>query len=208
MAIVQSAVQHLLLPSVVIFLFLGSVFAIVVGAGLVLRGEATMRLFANLNRWVSTQGALKTVDQRHDIEQAMHRQRRLLGAIFLALAVLSFIVLVAKYDVAVLASVFARKFPAIAVELAVVSLKWILVVGDILAIVFGATLILLPDVLSKVEARMNRWYSTGSVVEDADLMHLTLDKWAEAHTRTAGWIVIVLAAFVVLNLGVFLFGRH
>ncbi len=208
MAIIQSGVQHLLLPSVVIFLFLGSVFAIVVGAGLVLRGEATLRLFGNLNRWVSTQAALKTVDQQHDIEQTMHRQRRLLGAIFLALAALSFIVLVAKYDVATLASVFARRFPPIAVELALVSLKWILVAGDMLAIVVGATLILFPDVLAKVEARMNRWYSTRADVGDADLMHLTLDKWAGGHTRAAGWIVIVLAAFVVLNLGVILFGRH
>ena len=205
---IQSAVQHLLLPSVVIFLFLGSVFAIVVGAGLILRGEATMRLFGNLNRWVSTQEALKTMDQQHDIERAMHRQRRLLGAVFLALAALSFMVLVAKYDVAVLTSVFARRFPAIAVELAVETLKWMLVAGDILAIVVGATLILFPDVLAKVEARMNRWYSTRAVVDDADLMHLTLDKWAEAHPRAAGWIVIVLAAFVVLNLGIILFGRH
>jgi len=39
-------------------------------------------------------------------------------------------------------------------------------------------------------------------------MRLTLDKWTEAHPRAAGWIVIVLAAFVVLNLGVVLFGRH
>lgn len=208
MAIIQSAVQHLLLPSVLIFLFLGSVFAIVVGAGLILRGEATMRRFANLNRWVSTHDALKTVDQRHDIEQTMHRQGRLLGVVFLALAALSFIVLVAKFDVAVLASVFARRFPAIAVELAVVSLKWILVIGDILAIVVGATLVLFPDVLTKVEARMNKWYATREDVGDADRMHLTLDKWAEAHARAAGWIVIVLAAFVVLNLGIVLFGRH
>ena len=208
MAILQSAVQHLLLPSVVIFLFLGSVFAIVVGAGLILRGEAMLRLSGNLNRWVSTQDALKTVDQRHDIEQAMHRQRRLLGAVFLALAALSFIVLVAKYDIAVLTSVFAPRFPAIAVELVVAILKWILVAGDILAIVFGATLILSPDVLAKVEARMNRWYSTRAEADDAALMHLTLDKWAESHARAAGWIIIVLAAFVVLNLGIVLFGRH
>jgi hypothetical protein len=206
--IIQSTVQQLLLPSVVIFLFLGSVFAIVVGAGLILRGEAMLRLFGNLNRWVSTQEALKTVDQQHDIEQTMHRQRRLLGAVFLALAAPSFIVLVAKYDVAVLASVFARRFPPIAVELAAEILKWILVTGDILGIVVGATLILFPDVLAKVEARMNRWYSTRADGNDADLMHLTLDKWAEAHPRAAGWIVIVLAAFVVLNLGVVLFGRH
>ncbi len=205
---IQSAVQHLLLPSVVIFLFLGSVFAIVVGAGLILRGEAMLRLFGNLNRWVSTRDALKTVDRRHDIEQTMHRQRRLLGAVFLALAALSFIVLVAKYDVAVLTSVFAPRFPAIAVELSVAALKWILVTGDMLAIIVGATLILFPDVLAKVETRMNRWYSTRADLEDADLMHLTLDKWAETHARAAGWIIIVLAAFVVLNLGIVLFGRH
>ena len=207
-AMIQSAVQHLLLPSAVIFLFLGSVFAIVVGAGLILRGEATLRLFGKLNRWVSTQEALKSVDQQHDIDQAMNRQRRLLGAVFLALAALSFIVLVKKYDVAVLASVFARRFPAIAVELAAATLKWILVVGDILGIVVGAALMLFPDVLAKIEARTNRWYSTRTDADDAAHMHLTLDKWAEAHTRAAGWIVIVLAAFVALNLGIIMIGRH
>lgn len=208
MAIIQSAVQHLLLQSVVIFLFLGSIFAIVVGAGLILRGKAMLQLFGNLNRWVSTQEALKTVDRQHDIERTMHRQRRLLGVVFLALAALSFMVLAAKYDVAVLASVFARRFPPIAVELAVVILKWILVTGDILAIVVGTALILFPDVLAKVEARTNRWYSTRTDAGDADLMRLTPDKWTEAHPRAAGWIIIVLAAFVVLNLGLVLFGRH
>lgn len=208
MAMIQSAVQHLLLPSVVIFLFLGSVFAIVIGAGLILRGEAMLRLFGNLNRWVSTRDALKTVDQRHDIERTMHRQRRLLGAVFLALAALSFIVLIAKYDIAILTSVVAPRFPAVAVELALAIVKWILVTGDVLAIVVGTTLILFPDNLAKVEARMNRWYSTRADVGDADLMHLTLDKWAEAHARAAGWIIIVLAAFVVLNLGTVLFGRY
>ena len=205
---VQSAVQHLLLPSVVIFLFLGSVFALLVGAALVLRGEATLRLLGKLNRWVSTQEAFKTVDQQHDIEYTMHRQRRLLGAVFLSLAALSFIVLVWKFDVALLASVFARRFPAIAVELAVVSLKWILVAGNMLGIVVGAALILFPEALAKVEARTNRWYSTRTEVDDAALMHLTLDKWTEAHARAAGFIVIVLAVFVVLNLGIVLFGRH
>lgn len=204
---IQTAVQHLLLPSVVIFLFLGSVFAVVVGAGLILRGEATLRLFGKLNRWVSTQEALKTVDKQHDIERTIHRQRRLLGAVFLALAALSFIVLVAKYDVAVLASVFAHRFPAIAVELTVVTLKWILVAGNMLAIVVGAALILFPDVLAKFEARMNTWYSTRTDVDDAAFMHLTLDKWAGSHPRAAGWIVIVLAAFVVVNLGIVLIGR-
>jgi len=206
MATIQSAFQQLLLPSAVIFLFLGSVFAIVVGAGLILRGDATLRLFGKLNRWVSTQKALKTVDQQHDIEQTMHRRRRLFGAVFLALAALSFIVLVAKYDVTVLSSVFARRFPPIAVELAVVSLKWTLVAGDLLAIVVGAALILSPDVLAKVEARTNRWYSTRTDADDAALMHLTLDKWAAEHARAAGWIVIVLAAFVALNLGIVLIG--
>ncbi|MDP2709844.1 MAG: hypothetical protein Q8O56_01375 [Solirubrobacteraceae bacterium] len=206
MATIQSAVQQLLLPSAVIFLFLGSVFAIVAGAGLILRGEATLRLFGKLNRWVSTREALKTVDQQHDIEQTMHRRQRLLGAVFLALAALSFIVLVAKYDVAVLSSVFARRFPPIAVELAVVTLKWTLIAGDILAIIVGAALILSPDVLAKVEARTNRWYSTRTDADDAALMHLTLDKWAEKHARAAGWIVIVLAAFVALNLGIVLIG--
>lgn len=208
MALFQTTVLQLLLPTLVIFLFIGSIFAILIGAGLVLRGKAMFPFFGSLNRWVSTREGMKKVDASYDIERIMHRQRRLLGAVFLALAALSFVVLVAKFDAAVLASIFARRFPSIAVELAAESLKWFLIIGDILAIVVGATLILIPDLLAKVEARMNKCYSPRADGKDLDIMHLTLDKWAESHPRAAGWIVIVLAAFVALNLGVVLFGQH
>jgi len=207
-ATIQSAVPYLLLQSIVIFLFLGSVFAIVVGAGLILRGEATLRLLGKLNRWVSTRDALKTVDKQFDIERTMHSQRRLLGAVFLALAVLSLIVLVARYDAAALAPMLARGFPPVAAELAVVTFKWILVAGDLLGIVVGAALILFPEVLAKIEVRTNKWYSTRTDADESALMHLNLDQWTGAHARAAGWTVIVLAAFVVLNLGIVLIGGH
>ena len=113
---IQSALQHLLLPSVVIFLFLGSVFAIVVGAGLILRGEAMSRLFGNLNRWVSTQDALKT-----SINCTTSNGRCITRTVSRPLCsgagALSFIVLVAKYDVAVLTSVFAPDFRPLRLDL-------------------------------------------------------------------------------------------
>ncbi len=208
MTLFQTTVLQLLLPTLLIFLFIGSIFAIVIGAGLVLRGKAMFRYFGSLNRWVSTSEGMNKVDASYNIERIMHRQRRLLGVVFLALAALSFVVLVAKFDAVVLASIFARRFPSIAVELVAESLKWILIIGDVLAIVVGATLILIPDVLAKVEARMNTWYAPPANGKDPDTMHLTLDTWAQAHPRAAGWIIIVLAAFVVVNLGVLIFGRQ
>jgi len=207
MTLFQTTVLQLLLPTLVIFLFIGSIFAIVIGAGLVLRGKAMFRYFGSLNRWVSTSEGMNKVDASYNIERIMHRQRRLLGVVFLALAALSFVVLVAKFDAVVLASIFARRFPSIAVELVTESLKWFLIIGNVLAIVVGATLILIPDVLAKVEARMNKSYSPRAYGNDMDSMHLTLDKWAQARPRTAGWIIIVLGAWVVVNLGVLIFGR-
>lgn len=208
MTLFQTTVLQLLLPTLVIFLFIGSIFAILIGAGLVLRGKAMFGFFGSLNRWVSTREGMEKIDTSYNIERIMHRQHRLLGAVFLALAAFSLVVLVTKFDAAVLASIFARRFPSIAVELVAKSLTWFLIIGDILAIVVGATLVLIPDVLAKVEARMNKSYSPRAYGNDPDIMHLTLDKWAQAHPRAAGWIIIVLAAFVVGNLGVLIFGRQ
>jgi hypothetical protein len=37
---------------------------------------------------------------------------------------------------------------------------------------------------------------------------VTLDRWVQASPRAAGWILIVLGAFVVVNLAGMVFGKN
>ena len=207
MALLQSIFLSVLLPTLIIFLFIGSLFAVAIGVGLVVRSQAMFGFIRLMNRWVSTREALKQVEIPRNIDNTLHHQRRLLGAVFLAGAVFSIAVLVQTFDVNAVAALFGRDLSPAAVQMAIQALKWLLLVCNALAILVGLALIAFPRVLEKIEARSNRWYSSRMATRDMDVVHLTIDKWVEAHPRAAGWIIIVLAVFVALNLGLLIFAR-
>lgn len=207
MILFRSLVEQVLLPSLLLLLFIGSVFAIFVGAGLILRGPAMFRFFGTMNRWVSTRRALKPVEIPRDTNPILLRWPRLIWVVFTLAAGVSLIVLIRQFDVGAIVALFQRQAPAVAVELVATSLKWLLVAGNALAVVIGIALVLYPDALTRLEPRMNQWYSPRASGKDLDRVHLALDDWVEAHPRAAGWIILVLAVFVVVNLGAIQFGR-
>ena len=208
MAIFWSVVEKLLLPSLLLALLVGSVFAILVGAGLMLRSEAMFRLFGSMNRWVSTRKAMGELDKPRNMEGALHRQRLFLGFAVIVGSALSLPVLIWKFEVGAFVFAFHRVFPAAATELVALCLRWLLLIGDSLALLAGISLVFFPQLLAKLEAQMNRWYSPRAAAKDMDIMHMTIDDWTRANPRTAGLLIVVLAVFVALNLGMFVFGRH
>ena len=207
MALLQSVFLSVLLPTLIIFLFIGSLFALVVGTGLIVRSDSLFPFFRSMNRWVSTRGALKQVETPRNIENTLHRQGRLLGAVFLAGAVFSIAVLIQRFDVNAVAALFGRNLSPVAVQMAMQALKWFLLVCNALAVLVGLALIVSPQILARFEAHSNRWHSSRNATKDMDVVHLSIDKWVEAHPRGAGWIIIVLAVFVALNLGMLIFVR-
>src|ERR1700691_2380241 len=67
---------------IVLFL-VGGVFVFAVGSGLVLWNAGTQRIFARLNRWVSTRRVLRPLELPRDTTQFVRKYRRWLGAFFI-----------------------------------------------------------------------------------------------------------------------------
>ena len=201
MALFQSTLQQLLLPAFVIFLFAGNIFAILIGAGMILRREAMFRFFGSMNRWVSTRKVLRPIEIPRNLEIGSKWGQRWLGITFFLGAAISIVALLRTYEVATVAAMFKGSLPPVLLELVARGAKWFLLVGNTCAMVAGVMLIFLPDAFASLAARTNHWYSARKYGIDIDAMHLTLDNWVQASPRAAGWIIIVLAAFVVLNLG-------
>lgn len=63
------------------------------------------------------------------------------------------------------------------------SVRWVLIVGNLTAIVIGTILDLFPDALAALEARDDRWYSDRRLVKGADAMNLSLDNRVAAPPR-------------------------
>jgi len=207
MAILQSVLQPLLFHTLIIFLFAGNVFAILIGAGMILRGEPMFRFFNLMNRWVSPRKALRPVEIPRDLMIEGKLGPLLLGITLFFGGSISTVALLRTYEVATVAAMFKGSLPPVLLEIVAEGAKWLLLVGNIFAMVVGVLLMFLPDAFAKLAGRANHWYSTRKYDMNMGAMHLTFDNWVRASPRAAGWIIIVLAAFVVLNLGGMIFSQ-
>ncbi len=203
----HEVVYQLLIPFVMVaFLVLGIVAAIV-GIGLIFWKDATLRICASMNRWVSASDSLKPLEKPHDIGPFVSRYRAWFGAILILGGAFALFGLLVQFDLAATIGLLRTKLPGIFVGWIANSLRWILVVGSAVGVAIGAMLLFAPDRLTALAARLDRWYSPPPVVKQADVMHLAPDRWVESHPRLSGSIILVGALIVVMSFGLLLLGR-
>jgi hypothetical protein len=200
MQVINYVVEHLLVPCIVQFFLVFGVIGVAVGVGLIWWNARTLRVLGMMNYWVSTRRWLKPVEIPHDTTATVQKYRLWIGIFFLVGAVYAMYGLVARFNIADVVPARGsgawRPFIVWIVE----SLRWFLVASSILAAVVGVLLAFFPDRLRALEARANHWYSPRQAFGGSpDAMHMTLDKWVEAHPRVAGWIIAVSASAVVLG---------
>jgi hypothetical protein len=191
-------IDQLLIPAVLWLFVVVAMAGIAVGLGLLFRGADTLRFLHRLNRWVSLRGNLKPLEEVHDISRTVYGRRREIGIALLAGGAYVVFMLVVKVQFASLIAILSRDNSPVIVELLVESLRWLLVVGGIAAMVFGAMLAFSTEAFRRIEARVNEWYSPRRLAKGADTMHLTLDQWAAAFPRTAGVALIAGCTMLLL----------
>lgn len=194
-------VEQLLLPFLVVCLFVFGIIGFFVGVGLVWNGALMHRLFGVMNRSVSTRRGMKWIATPRDIQPAVRRYRRPIGAIFVLGAAFSIFGLV-RMDV-------DRGVPmlGIAAQWVIESIRWFLIGGNLVAIAIGIMLLFFPDALRAIETRLNRWYSFRHYAVGGETMHMALDRWVERFPRIAGCIIAVGALVLVVDSGILLFAR-
>lgn len=177
------------------------------GIGLIVASARTLRVFAVLNRWISTRGAFKALDMPRSTEQFSHRNRRWIGWALIAGGLFAALGLIVGVNAAAVGA-FAKGDMAIVLAVVAGTLRWFLIVGSLGGVAVGAMLCFFPDALVILEKYANRWVSTRRVVRGGDDVHLALDRLVEAHPRPSGWIL----ACTTLGAGVYaltlLLARH
>lgn len=190
-------VQTLLFPSVIEFFLLVGVVGVLVGIGLIAWREPTLRVLAALNRWVSTRRWLRPAEIPHDTASTVQRYRVWIGLFFVLAAAYSLFGLVARFNVHAVVPANSLGGWTPAAHWLLDSLRWFLVLGSVAAAAVGALMVLMPETLTKLEARANQWHSSRKALGGAaDTMYMPLDKWVEHYPRIAG-AVIAGGAFAV-----------
>lgn len=194
-------INQLLLPSLTWFFFIGGVFALAIGTGLIVDSDRVFRLFGRMNTSVSTRHATKSMAIPRDSGAFVWKYRRLIGAIFVVGAAYSAYGLIARIDDSAVVAALNLKLAPLFVFMLVQAARWILIAGCAVSIAVGVLLVFFPGAMRAIEKRSSRWHSTRQIAPDGDKMILTLDNWVAAFPRAAGWIIVFPALGMVVYFG-------
>ena len=191
-------IQEILVTVVVSFFVIAAFVGIALGIGLNVSSVRTLRILKTMNRWVSTPERIKAMDKPHDIDVPTNRRRLWSGTVFTLGGAYTVFMLLFGVEFPYVVYALNQYAEPIIVELLVDSLRWLLLLGGVIAFVVGVMMLLSPRAVPALGARLNRWYSNDRLAKAANEMHLTLDKMAEVYPRTTGIVLAFLSSFALI----------
>lgn len=182
--------DQFVIPTLVIFLLIGSAAAAVLGAALVLRSASALAFIRAMNRWVSSRKATRELE----VPRRLLGSSPWLGAFLVAGGAFATYSLVAGLEIP--RSAQAVTSPKFFVSLALETTRWLVALGSVTAVVLGLLILFSPRAMSSIEARLNLWLSTRHMTPGGDSMHMPLDLLVESHARLAGWLILGFSLLV------------
>lgn len=188
------------LQAAFLFFFLVGLAAAAVGLILMLSPRGYRELARRVESEVSTRRALRPLETPIHVERWFYRHHRITGGLLLAAGLLYFLVVVFRQDAAAVLEVLPGT------DLPWVALFWLLTLAHGCAAVLGLVILIRPSALKPLEAAANRWISTRRLGRPLEERHHAPDRWAMAHPRAAGMILILGGVFLMAAFGLFLAG--
>jgi hypothetical protein len=194
--------------SLAIFFLLGGFVVLAVGLGLFFNSEGTLRLFGRMNRWVSMRRTTRPLEIARDTRSAVLRHRYWIAAAFILGGAYALYGLTARFDAQSVIYVYRLDFfkPAFATWV-VDSARWILIVGNVAALIIGLALAFSPSAIAQLEAAGSRWYSERQATRGADDLRTPLDQRVAAYPRYSGLIMMFFGLVLILTFGFMLAAR-
>jgi hypothetical protein len=194
--------QSWLLQSFVIFLIVGSLAGMVLGALLLLRPQSLQRVSQLLNRWISTRHLDQTLERTVNFDSWFYRYRRASGALTLLGAIYILYFFSVSMDRASTLSGLAKHFK---LPLPVVSgLLDALVLSAELGALFSAFislfLLLRPSMLRDFEQGANRWVSMRRGLKPVEIPREGVDEYVFKYGREAGILLIFGSLYTLVFL--------
>jgi hypothetical protein len=206
---VPTLLERVLVPSLILILLIGSLASITFGWALIFRTAQALSFMRGMNRWVSTRRALKELEVPRHVEEPRKAGKLWFGLFLVAGAGFALYVLLARVEIPRAAMVLGVNVQRwFLVALALQTMKWLLVLGSVLAVAVGILMLFFPRALVAFEARMNRWYSTRQLLPPGgESMKFPLDLLVEAYPRAAGWIIAAASLVVAVAMAILVIAR-
>jgi hypothetical protein len=192
----------MLLRSVVLFLLLGSLAGLVVGALLVQSPHRLRKVGDVLNRWVSTRHLDQALDRTVQTDPWFYRHRRASAAIILSGSGYILYAFTVGLDRASAVLGLSRRFylPQGLVGGLLDALVLSALLGALLAAFVSLFLMLRPSMLKDFEQGANRWVSLRRGLKPLEVRRHGMDEYVIKHGREAGIMLVIGSLYVLVML--------
>lgn len=201
-------IQTWLLQSAVIFLILGSVVGMVVGAMLLFRRERLQTLSKLLDRWISTRRMDRALERRITLDPWLYRHRVVTGTLILAGALFILYFFGVQMDrTATVAGLIKRfAYPQALAETLLDAMVLCALLGALGAVVASLFILFRPSMMRGFEEGANQWLSLRKTLKPLEIPHDGLEVYVARHARQVG-IFLLLGGLYTLVLLLLWLGR-
>lgn len=195
-------VESLLLRSAVIFLMVGSLAGIVVGALLLWDPYRLRALGGILNRWVSTRHLDQSLELKIDFDPWLYSYRRIGGVLILLGAAYIIYFFTVSLDGDDTIAGLARYFslPSGIASGLLDAFVLCALSGAIFSVFVSLFLLVRPSLLRDFERGANEWVSMRRALKPVEILHQDLDEYMFKHGRQAGVLLILGGLYAVVVL--------
>jgi hypothetical protein len=187
-------------PALYALLLMGAALGLLVGIFLILDSGRVFRWNASLNRWFSTEEAVRVFDKPRDVKRLIYRRHRVVGVVVVAGALYAMDVLLFRVQTGAVVRALNGVANPEGLRLIADSLRIFLIAGNAAALLAGLVLCFRPSLLKGLEVWADRQYAVQSG-KSLDQMNFVADEFVLRHPRLVGVLVAVGSLFVLVSLG-------
>lgn len=202
-------VSHSVIELLAAMFWVSGFVTFVAGVCLLTSYGGALRFFERLNRRAF---ALRSIKSEADVREVQHieqRHLRWIGLAFIVGAAYALHGLITGFDTAALMyalNVKGRLF--IPAFWAIECIRWVLVAGNLFAIIAGFILCIFPNVFFIFNAHGEPSFSLQGAAPSLGKKNFTLDSWATEYPRVVGWLIVVAGLVPMGDFGMMLYGSR
>lgn len=202
--------QSWLLQSFVIFLMVGSLAGMIVGALLLLQPQRLQRASQTLNSWISTRHLDQSLERTFNLDPWFYRYRRTGGTLTLLGAFYVIYFFTVGIDRADTVGGLARHFNLAAslVGGLLDALVLSALTGAVFAAFVGLFLLLRPSLLRDFEQGANQWVSLRRALKPMEIPRAGVDEYIYQRARQAGILLVLGSLYTLVMLTLWLSHSH
>lgn len=198
----MAIVNALLLRSLVLFLALGSITGLLVGAILILRPDKLKRLNQYASRWVSTRKLNQSLERPIDLDHLFYRYRHVGSVLVLAGAAFILYYFTVRFNKPGILLALSKKS-----TVAPVIMEWLLdamvlvsMIGAVFALIVALFLLFRPSMLRKFEVGANQSGSLRRALKPLEVPHSVMDEYVFRHVQLAGVLLVFGSLYTLIGL--------